>query len=51
MNSAAVGLILASVFTMTVDVYAISPFPTAALCIGLFAFTAVDQLKVRSPPP
>ncbi len=46
MNAAAVGLILASVFKMTVDVYKISPFPYASLCIGLFAFTAVDQLQV-----
>jgi hypothetical protein len=46
MNASSVGLILASVFKMTVDVYSISPFPTASLCIGLFAFTAVDQLQV-----
>jgi hypothetical protein len=37
------------VFKMTVDVYSISPFPTASLCIGLFAFTAVDQLQVCAP--
>lgn len=46
MNAASVGLILASVFKMTVDVYKISPFPTSSLCIALFAFTAVDSLNV-----
>lgn len=49
MNAASVGLILASVFKMTVDVYRISPFPTSSLCIALFAFTAVDQLKIFEP--
>ncbi|KAG2492746.1 hypothetical protein HYH03_008912 [Edaphochlamys debaryana] len=49
MNAVGVGLILASVFTMTLDVYKISPFPTASLCIGLFAFTAVDELKIFEP--
>ncbi len=48
-NATAVGLILASVFNMTVNVYSISPFPTASLCIGLFAFTAVDQLQIFEP--
>ena len=49
MNAASVGLILASVFRMTLDVYAISPFPSAALCIGLWAFAAVDQLNIFEP--
>lgn len=49
MNAVGVGLILASVFKMVVDVYRISPFPTASLCIGLFAFTAVDSLKIFEP--
>jgi len=49
MNSASVGLILASVFRMTLDVYDISPFPLFALVIGLFAFTAVDQLNIPEP--
>lgn len=39
MNAVGVGLILASVFKMTLDVYRISPFPIASLCIALFAFT------------
>ncbi|GFH06828.1 uncharacterized protein HaLaN_01532, partial [Haematococcus lacustris] len=43
------GLILASVFKMTVDVYSISPFPTSSLCIALFAFAAVDQLQIFEP--
>lgn len=49
MNAASVGLILASVFKMTVDVYSISPFPTASLCIALFAFAAVDTLQIFEP--
>ncbi len=49
MNAASVGLILASVFRMTIDVYTISPFPTFALVIGLFAFCAVDELSIFEP--
>ena len=49
MNAVGVGLILASVFSMTVTVYRISPFPTASLCIALFAFTAVDTLQIFEP--
>eukprot|EP00798_Chlamydomonas_sp_ICE-L_P024333 gene24333-9949_t len=49
MNAASVGLILASVFRMTLDVHAISPFPTTALIIGLVAFTCVDTLKIFEP--
>ncbi|MEW5300819.1 MAG: hypothetical protein WDW36_003723 [Sanguina aurantia] len=49
LNAAGVGLILASVFTMIIDVYKISPFPTASLCIGLFSFTAVDELHIFEP--
>eukprot|EP00199_Chlamydomonas_sp_CCMP681_P001026 CAMPEP_0119109864 /NCGR_PEP_ID=MMETSP1180-20130426/24373_1 /TAXON_ID=3052 ORGANISM="Chlamydomonas cf sp, Strain CCMP681" /NCGR_SAMPLE_ID=MMETSP1180 /ASSEMBLY_ACC=CAM_ASM_000741 /LENGTH=522 /DNA_ID=CAMNT_0007095877 /DNA_START=95 /DNA_END=1660 /DNA_ORIENTATION=- len=49
MNAASVGLILASVFRMTVDVYALSPFPSSSLVIGLFAFTAVDSLQIFEP--
>ncbi|PNH12359.1 hypothetical protein TSOC_000733 [Tetrabaena socialis] len=49
MNAVGVGLILASVFSMTVDVYRLSPFPKASLCIALFAFTAVDSLAIFEP--
>jgi hypothetical protein len=49
MNAASVGLILASVFIMTLEVLALSPFPYFCLCIGLFAFTAADQLNVPDP--
>lgn len=34
---------------MILDVWAISPFPKSSLCIGLFAFVAVDQLKLFEP--
>lgn len=49
MNAASVGLIVASVFKMTVDVWTISPFPVSTLVIGLFAFTAVDTLHIFEP--
>ncbi|KAG2453749.1 hypothetical protein HYH02_001960 [Chlamydomonas schloesseri] len=49
MNAVGVGLILASVFKMTVDVYNLAPHKSAALCIALFAFTAVDELKIFEP--
>ncbi len=49
MNAVSVGLILGSVFRMTSDVYGISPFPTAHLCIGRFAFAAVDELGIFEP--
>jgi chromate transporter len=48
-NSAAVGLVVASVFQMSLDVTGISPFPNAALCIGILAFTAVDTFKLFEP--
>ena len=49
MNSASVGLIRAPVFRMTLDVYKLSPFPPADLCIDLFAFAAVDELGIFEP--
>ena len=49
MNAASVGLILASVFRMTLDVHGLSTFPTASLCIGLLAFVAVDGLSIFEP--
>ncbi|GLI64225.1 hypothetical protein VaNZ11_007423 [Volvox africanus] len=49
MNAVGVGLILASVFKMSLDVWRISPFKNASLCIALFAFTAVDELKIFEP--
>ncbi|KAG1680569.1 hypothetical protein FOA52_015016 [Chlamydomonas sp. UWO 241] len=39
---ASTGLILASVFRMGLDVFGMSAFPKATLCIGLAAFIAVD---------
>lgn len=49
MNAVGVGLILASVFNMTISVYNISPFKTSSLCIALFAFCAVDELNLFEP--
>jgi len=49
LNAAGVGLILSSVFKMTISIYGLSPFPTTTLCLGLCAFTAVDTMKVFEP--
>lgn len=49
MNCASVGLILAAVFNMTLDVYRLSPFPTSSLVIGLLAFVAVDEFSIFEP--
>lgn len=48
-NAAGVGLIITSVFTLTLGAMKESPFPMASLCLGVLAFTAVDQLKLFEP--
>lgn len=48
-NAAGVGLIITSVFTLTFGALDVSAFPTTSLCIGVLAFTAVDQLKWFEP--
>jgi chromate transporter len=48
-NSAAVGLVVASVFQMMLDVLRLSPFPNATLGIGIIAYTAVDVFKLFEP--
>jgi hypothetical protein len=49
LNSSAVGLVVTSVFQMTFQVYRSSPFPSATVCIGIFAFGAVDILNLFEP--
>ena len=49
LNSAAVGLIIASVFQLTLNAYVSSPFPKTSICIGILAFAATDVLKVPAP--
>ena len=34
LNSAAVGLIVGAVFSLTFQIYRNSPFPTTSICIG-----------------
>jgi chromate transporter len=48
-NATSVGLVVTSVFQMTFQVHAASPFPAASLCIGLLAFGAVDLLHCFEP--
>lgn len=49
LSSAGVGLIVAALFKMALDVHAISPFPTVSLCTILVCFTLVDQFSVFEP--
>lgn len=49
LNAAGVGLIIASVFSLTFGALSVSEFKTTSLCIGVLAFTAVDQLKWFEP--
>lgn len=49
LNAAGVGLIIASVFSLTFGALSVSGFPLASVCIGILAFTAVDQLKWFEP--
>lgn len=48
-NAAGVGLIITSVFSLTLGAMKVSPFPSTSLCLGILAFTAVDQLKLFEP--
>jgi chromate transporter len=49
LNAAGVGLIVASVFSLTFGALSVSDFKMTSLCIGIIAFTAVDQLKWFEP--
>jgi chromate transporter len=49
LNSAAVGLIVASVFQLALNAYGSSPFPTTSVSIGIIGFAATETLKVPAP--
>ena len=49
LNSAAVGLIITSVFQLTLNAYVSSPFRTTTICIGIAAFGSTEILKVPAP--
>mmetsp|Transcript_26557 Transcript_26557/g.41569 ORF Transcript_26557/g.41569 Transcript_26557/m.41569 type:complete len:297 (+) Transcript_26557:102-992(+) len=49
MNSAAVGLIVASVFSLYNKVRSTSPFPDTAVAIGLIGFVLVELYKAPAP--
>jgi hypothetical protein len=46
LNAAGVGLIIASVFSLTLGALSVSDFKSTSICIGIVAFTAVDQVCV-----
>lgn len=49
LNASGVGLIIASVFSLTFGSLSVSNFKVTSICIGVMAFTAVDQLKWFEP--
>lgn len=49
LNAAGIGLIVTSVFSLTLGAYKQSPFGKTSICIGILGFTAVDQLKLSEP--
>ncbi|KAG6546492.1 hypothetical protein Mapa_012041 [Marchantia paleacea] len=48
-NAAGVGLIVTSVFSLTFGALEQTAFPKTSLCLGILAYTAVDQLKWFEP--
>lgn len=49
LNSSAVGLIITSVFQLTLTAYVSSPFPHTSICIGIIAFAATEVLVIPAP--
>lgn len=49
LNSAAIGLIIAAVFQLTLSAYSVSPFPHASICIGIIVFGATEILNLPAP--
>ena len=49
LNSSAVGLIVSSVFQLTLSAYGSSPFPITTICIGIIAYGATEVLAVPAP--
>lgn len=49
LNSAAVGLIIASVFQLTLNAYSTSPFPKTSISIGIISYGLTEVLNVPAP--
>ncbi len=49
LNSAAIGLIVASVFQLSLKAYVSSPFPITSICIGIISYAATEILNVPAP--
>ncbi|CAL8468154.1 g7693 [Coccomyxa elongata] len=49
LNSAAVGLIVGAVFSLTFQIYHASPFPVTTICIGIIGFSLVDFVGCPAP--
>lgn len=49
LNASAVGLIVASVFQLTLSAWSTSPFPTTSICIGMLVYGATEVLSVPAP--
>mmetsp|Transcript_32600 Transcript_32600/g.45235 ORF Transcript_32600/g.45235 Transcript_32600/m.45235 type:complete len:436 (+) Transcript_32600:80-1387(+) len=49
LSSAAVGLIVASLFTMALKVRSISPFPDSSVVIGIISFVLAHLMKAPAP--
>jgi chromate transporter len=49
LNSSAVGLIVASVFQLTLSAYDQSPFPHTSICIGIVAYAVTEVFNCPAP--
>lgn len=49
LNASAVGLIVTSVFQLTLSAYDSSPFPTTSICIGMLAYGLTEVVPVPAP--
>mmetsp|Transcript_5807 Transcript_5807/g.14846 ORF Transcript_5807/g.14846 Transcript_5807/m.14846 type:complete len:460 (-) Transcript_5807:260-1639(-) len=49
LNSSAVGLVVAAMFKMLLQVHGVSPIPSASLAIGIASYTAVATFKMEAP--
>ena len=49
LNATSVGLIVTSVFQLTLTAYDDSPFPTTSICIGMLVYGATEILALPAP--
>lgn len=49
LNASAVGLIVTSVFQLTLSAYDSSPFPTTSICIGMMAYGFTEVVPIPAP--